>query len=88
MRGIAGVVAFRIRVPQAARERRNRPLRTPERIEASLSSTCPVRTDTRAIAVVRNRAMMPCVMSSATGIAVPWTVMVMVMVTSRMPGVT
>ena len=34
--------------------------------------TCPVSTEARAMAMVRNRAMMPSVMSMATEIAVPW----------------
>src|SRR5262249_26355954 len=38
-----------------------------------LPTTWPVSTDTRAIAIVRNRAMMPSVMSMATEIAVPVT---------------
>ncbi|GAA3259030.1 hypothetical protein GCM10010532_110240 [Dactylosporangium siamense] len=40
------------------------------RVCSTLPSTCPVRTDMRAIAMVRNRAMMPSVMSIATAIAV------------------
>ena len=35
-------------------------------------TTWPVSTDTRAMAMVRKRAMMPSVMSMATEIAVPW----------------
>ena len=37
----------------------------------TLPSTWPVSTDDRAMAMVRNRAMMPSVMSMATEIAVP-----------------
>ena len=37
-----------------------------------LPTTWPVSTEARAIAMVRNRAMMPSVMSMATEIAVPW----------------
>ncbi len=44
----------------------------------TLPSTCPVSTETRAMCMVRNRAMMPSVMSIATEIEVPWTVEVMV----------
>jgi hypothetical protein len=57
-----------------------------KRFCSTLPSTCPVRTDTRAIAMVRNRAMMPSLMSIATEIAVPCTALAMAM--SRMPGVT
>jgi hypothetical protein len=38
-----------------------------------LPRTCPVSTETRAMAIVRNRATMPSVMSMATDIAVPVT---------------
>ena len=51
-----------------------------------LPSTCPVSTETRAMAIVRNRAMMPSVMSMATEIAVPWAAAATVI--SRIPGVT
>ncbi len=44
----------------------------------TLPSTCPVSTETRAMCMVRNRAMMPSVMSMATEIAVPCTVAVTV----------
>ena len=37
-----------------------------------LPRTWPVSTEARAMAMVRNRAMMPSVMSMATEIAVPW----------------
>jgi hypothetical protein len=51
-----------------------------------LPRTCPVSTDAREIAIVRNRAMMPSVMSMATEIAVPCAAEATV---SRMiPGVT
>jgi hypothetical protein len=36
-----------------------------------LPSACPVSTEGRVMAMVRNRAMMPLVMSMATEIAVP-----------------
>ena len=39
----------------------------------TLPTTCPVSTDTRAMAMVRKRAMMPSVISIATEIAVPVT---------------
>ena len=48
--------------------------------------TCPVRTAERAMAIVRNRSMMPPVMSMATTIAVPWTAAATVR--SKIPGVT
>jgi hypothetical protein len=48
-------------------------------------TTCPVSTDARAIAMVRNRAMIPSVMSMATEIAVPCAAAAAVI--SRMPGV-
>ena len=47
--------------------------------------TCPVRTETRAIDMVRKRSMMPSVMSMATLIAVPCTDATIAM--SSMPGV-
>ena len=50
----------------------------------TLPMTWPVRTDVRAMAIVRNRAMIPSVMSIATEIAVPWAAPATV--TSRMPG--
>ena len=50
------------------------------------ATTWPVSTDTRAMAMVRKRAMMPSVMSMATAIAVPWATAATA--TSRMPGVT
>ena len=52
----------------------------------TLASTWPVSTHARAMAIVRNRSMMPPVMSIATTIAVPWTAAATVI--SRMPGVT
>ena len=52
----------------------------------TLPTTCPVRTDDRAIAMVRNRAMIPSVMSIATEMAVPWAADAAVI--SRMPGAT
>ncbi len=51
-----------------------------------LPSTWPVRTEARAMAMVRNRSMMPPVMSMATMIDVPWTAEATV--TSRSPGTT
>jgi hypothetical protein len=48
--------------------------------------TCPVSTETRAMAMVRNRAMIPSVMSMATEIAVPWAPAATAI--SRIPGVT
>ena len=56
------------------------------RVWMRLASTWPVSTAARAIAIVRNRSMMPPVMSIATTIAVPWTAAATVM--SRIPGVT
>ena len=50
----------------------------------TLPMTWPVRTETRAMAIVRKRAMMPSVMSIATEIAVPWAAPATVI--SRMPG--
>jgi hypothetical protein len=49
-------------------------------------TTWPVSTDTRAIAIVRNRATMPSVMSRATDIEVPSDTAATAI--SRMPGVT
>lgn len=43
-----------------------------------LPMTCPVRTDTRAMAMVRNRSTMPSVMSMAIEMVVPWTAAVIV----------
>nr|BFE75698.1 hypothetical protein GCM10020092_089990 [Actinoplanes digitatis] len=51
-----------------------------------LPSTCPVSTETRAMCMVRNRAMMPSVMSMAIEIEVPWTVDITVI--SRIVGTT
>ena len=51
-----------------------------------LPTTWPVRTDTRAIAIVRKRAMMPSVMSIETEIATPWAAPTTASI--RMPGVT
>jgi hypothetical protein len=51
-----------------------------------LPTTCPVRTDTRAIAIVRKRAMIPSLMSMATEMAVPWAAPATA--SRRMPGVT
>ena len=51
-----------------------------------LPRTWPVSTEGRKIAMVRNRAMMPSVMSMATEIAVPWAAPATVI--RRMPGVT
>ena len=48
--------------------------------------TWPVSTETRAMAIVRKRAMIPSVMSMATAIAVPWATAATA--ASRMPGVT
>ena len=52
----------------------------------TLPTTWPLRTETRAIAIVRNRAMMPSFMSIATEIAVPWAAPATVI--SRIPGIT
>ena len=49
-------------------------------------STCPVSIDGRKMAIVRNRAMMPSVMSIATPIEVPCATPAIVM--SRTPGTT
>src|SRR5665647_3580141 len=51
-----------------------------------LPSTCPASTEAREIAIVRNRAVIPSVMSIATVVAVPPAVPAMVI--SRMPGMT
>ena len=51
-----------------------------------LPRTCPASTEARAMAMVRNRAMMPSVMSVATDIAVPWAAEAMVI--RMIPGVT
>lgn len=48
-------------------------------------STCPVSTETRAMAMVLNLAMMPSVMSVATEIAVPCAAPTIVVI--MMPGV-
>ena len=50
----------------------------------TLPMTWPVRTDVRAMAIVRKRSMIPSVMSMAIEIAVPWAAPATV--TSRMPG--
>ena len=52
----------------------------------TLPTTCPARTDARAMDIVRKRAMMPSVMSIATEIAVPWAAPATVI--SRIPGMT
>ena len=51
-----------------------------------LPPTWPVSTAAREMAIVRNRATMPSVMSMATQMAVPWATAAMAM--SRMPGTT
>ena len=51
-----------------------------------LPPTCPVSTEGRKMAMVRNRAMMPSVMSMATEIAVPMAPMATPI--SRIPGTT
>ena len=51
-----------------------------------LPSTCPASTAAREIAIVRNRAVMPSVMSIATVVAVPPALPAIVI--SRMPGMT
>ena len=51
-----------------------------------LPTTWPVRTETRAIAIVRKRAMMPSVMSMATEIATAWAAPATA--STRIPGVT
>ena len=56
------------------------------RVWIRLPSTWPVRTEARAMAMVRNRSMMPPVMSMATMIEVPWTAEATV--TSSSPGTT
>ena len=48
----------------------------------TLPITCPVRTDTRAMAMVRNRATMPSVMSVATDTAVPVAAVPMVIIST------
>ena len=58
----------------------------PARVWIRLPSTCPVRTEARAMAIVRNRSMMPPVMSMATMIEVPWTAEATVI--SSSPGTT
>ncbi len=52
----------------------------------TLPTTWPARTDERAMAIVRKRAMMPWVMSMAIEIAVPWAAPATVM--TRIPGMT
>ena len=51
-----------------------------------LPSTCPASTAAREIAIVRNRAVMPSVMSIETVVAMPPAVPAIV--TARMPGIT
>jgi hypothetical protein len=51
-----------------------------------LPRTCPVSTEGRKIAMVRNRAMTPSVMSMATDMAVPWAAPATVI--RRIPGTT
>ena len=51
-----------------------------------LPTTWPVSTETRAIAIVRKRAMMPSVMSMATEIATAWAAPATA--STRIPGVT
>ena len=51
-----------------------------------LARTWPVSTETRAMAMVRKRAMMPSVMSMATPIAVPCATLATA--TTMIPGVT
>ena len=51
-----------------------------------LPRTWPVSTEGRKMAIVRNRAMMPSVMSMATEIAVPWATLAMAMM--MIPGTT
>ncbi len=48
-------------------------------------NTCPVSTETFAMSIVRNRAMIPPVMSNATSIAVPSATLATAMI--KMPGV-
>ena len=52
----------------------------------TLPTTWPVSTETRAMSIVRNRAMMPSVMSMATEMAVPWAAPATVI--RRIPGTT
>jgi hypothetical protein len=59
---------------------------SPNTVWMTVPTTCPVSTDALLILMVRNRAMMPSVMSIATAMAVPRTALVMVI--SRMAGVT
>ena len=56
------------------------------RVWIRLPTTWPVRTETRAIAIVRKRAMMPSVMSMATEIATAWPAPATA--STRIPGVT
>ena len=56
------------------------------RVWIRLARTWPDSTAERAMAIVRNRSMMPPVMSIATTIAVPWTAAATVK--SKIPGVT
>jgi hypothetical protein len=58
----------------------------PAIVWTSAARTWPVRTEERAIAIVRNRSMTPPVMSIATTMAVPCTAAATVR--SRIPGVT
>ena len=51
-----------------------------------LPSTCPASTAAREIAIVRNRAVMPSVMSIETVVAVPPALPAMV--NSKIPGMT
>ncbi len=51
-----------------------------------LPNTWPVSTEILAMAIVRNRATMPSVMSSATEIAVPWAAVATVI--RMIPGTT
>jgi hypothetical protein len=59
---------------------------SPNTVWMTVPTTCPVSTDALLIRMVRNRAMMPSVMSIATEMAVPMIALVMVI--SRMAGVT
>lgn len=52
----------------------------------TLPTTWPVRTEARAMSIVRNRAMIPSVMSIATEMAVPWAAPATVI--RRIPGTT
>ena len=58
----------------------------PSIVWITLPTTCPVSTAAREMAMVRNRAMMPSVMSMATEIAVPWVPLATAI--SRIPGTT